>query len=395
MTNNKSNWVEKYRPKSFLEIKGQDFAITKIKSFVTQFSYAKKKALVLHGPPGTGKTTLVHVVAKETNSEIFELNASDLRNKKKLYEILRPAIEQKSLTKTKKIILLDEVDGISAVDRGGLSELMSLLPSSSHPIIITANDIWKKKLSPLRKKVELLQLKDIEYSIVKNVLNVILKKENKSIETDIISKIAINAKGDLRAAINDLQTAASMDDPSKIELSERNKETDIFNALKIVFKTKPTNETLKVYDSVNMQLDEIMLWVEENIPLEYDKEELMKAYEAVARADRFKGRIYKKQYWRFLVYENAFLSYAISTAKSKQKPGFTAYKRPERILKIWLNNMKTLKKKSICMKYAPLVHISKKRAMKDFPVIKQILKSNPKIHRELKLSNEEIEYITR
>ena len=108
-----SPWVERHRPKSFEDIRGQDEAIEKIKRFINEFNSEKtKKALVLHGPPGTGKTTLAHVSAIETNSEIFELNASDLRNKERLEAVLKPAIEQKSLIFKNKIILVDKVDGI-------------------------------------------------------------------------------------------------------------------------------------------------------------------------------------------------------------------------------------------------------------------------------------------
>src|SRR3989344_4526928 len=150
----------------------------KIKKFINEFNSEKtKKALVLHGPPGTGKTTLAHVSAIETNSEIFELNASDLRNKERLEAVLKPAIEQKSLIFKNKIILVDEVDGISAVDRGGLPELISLIETSNFPIIITANDIWGSKLSPLRKKVELVHLKEVDYKTIKEVLIWILRKE--------------------------------------------------------------------------------------------------------------------------------------------------------------------------------------------------------------------------
>jgi replication-associated recombination protein RarA len=102
------NWVEKYRPNYFAEIKSQEIAVKKVKDFIESFLNKEqveskylapllkkdipKKALILHGPPGTGKTALAHVAAKETVSEIFELNASDLRNKEKLKEILKPAI---------------------------------------------------------------------------------------------------------------------------------------------------------------------------------------------------------------------------------------------------------------------------------------------------------------
>jgi len=392
-------WTEKYRPKFFGDIRGQSLAVEKVREFVrdtkvvTRARGKAKKALVLHGPSGTGKTALAYVAANETNSEIFELNASDLRNKEKLNTILKPAIEQKSLIKDNKIILVDEVDGISAVDRGGLTQLISLIESTKYPIIITANDVWGKKLSPLRKKAELIQLKEIDYKTIKDVLIFILRKEKNFVDNDILTNIAIKAKGDLRAAINDLQVIAGMDDPSE-SLDARNKETDIFSALRLIFKGKPTNDILRVFDSVKMPIDEIILWVEENILTEYQGEALARAYDLLSKVDVFKGRIYKQQYWRFMVYENIFLSYGICSSKKEAKNlGFTNYKRPTRILKIWLNNLRTAKKKSIAQKYSKYVHVGEKRAMKEFPLIKKILISNPKIQKELRLSDEEIEYL--
>jgi replication factor C large subunit len=389
-------WTEKYRPKKFSDIFGQDEAIEKIKSFFNNYSQPRaKKAIILHGGPGIGKTTIAHVIANETNSEIFELNASDLRNKGNLQEILKPAIEQQSLTNKNKIILVDEADGISGTDRGGITEIISLIALTTYPIIITANDAWSKKLSPLRKKAELVELKGIAPSIIKNILTEILNKENKFIHNKILNQISIKSKGDLRAAINDLQTLVHTGSQEEIELDERNKETDIFNSLKKIFQEKPSEEMLRTFDSVKMNLDEIILWVEENIPADYKGQELARAYELLAKTDLFKGRIYKQQYWRFLVYENIFLSYGIASAKKETKTGFSTYKRPSRILKIWLNNQRTAKKKSIAKKYAQYVHVGSKRALNEYPIIKQIINSNPQIAQELKLTEEEIEYVTK
>ncbi|OGJ12458.1 hypothetical protein A3K82_02880 [Candidatus Pacearchaeota archaeon RBG_19FT_COMBO_34_9] len=385
-------WTEKYRPKKFEEIKGQDEAIFKIRNFIKNFGKIKN-ALILYGPPGTGKTSLAYATADELNSEIFELNASDLRNKEKLRGILKPAVEQKSLKKENKIILVDEVDGISELEEGGLPELMGIINTTSYPIIITANDIWNRKFSSLRKKCELLQLKEINYNIIKSVISEISKKENLVINDNFITELSIKAKGDLRAAINDLQTLSKLKDYFSVILDERNKETDIFNSLRRIFKEKPTNDMINIFDSVNMPIDDIILWLEENIPAEYHGEELAKAYDLLSKTDIFKGRIYKQQYWRFLIYENIFLSYGIASAKKNPKTGFTSYKKPSRILQIWLNNQKTVHKKSICEKYAQYVHVGQKRAMNEFPVIKQIIKSNPEIQKELKLKEEEIEFL--
>ncbi len=395
-------WVEKYRPKNYSDIKGQSQAINKIKKFIEEFylgklTRKKKKAMILYGPPGTGKTTIAHVIANETSSEIFELNASDFRDKEKLKSILRPAIEQKSLTKKNKVILIDEADGISSVDKGGLSELISLIEETTYPVIITANDVWSKKLAPLRQKCELIQLKEIDYNTIKSVLFDILRKEGLFIDNKIVTSIAIKAKGDIRAAINDLQTISKLKgkdlNPDEIKFDERNKEVDIFSALRFIFKGKPSSETLKIFDSVQMPIDEIILWVEENIPAEYSDVELAKAYELLGKADIFKKRIYRQQYWRFLVYENALLSYGISSVKKNTKIGFTNYKKPSRILKIWLNNQKTSKKKSIAKKYAELVHIGQKRALKEFPIIKEIIKSDKEIQEKLGLDEDELAYL--
>ena len=82
-------------------------------------NFPAKKGVILHGAPGTGKTSLAYAIAFELDAEILELNASDLRNKQKVAEIIGPASRQKSLFKKNKILLIDEVDGISARDRGG------------------------------------------------------------------------------------------------------------------------------------------------------------------------------------------------------------------------------------------------------------------------------------
>lgn len=389
------SWTEKHRPQRWEEVRGQGEAVSKIDDFIRNFSRVGrgKKAILLHGGPGVGKTTIAHVAANETGSEIFELNASDLRNKSKLNEILKPATEQKPLVKDMKIILVDEVDGISAVDRGGLPELMRLIHGSAYPMIVTANDVWDKKFSDLRKKCEVVGLKDVDSRIMREILISVLRKEGKFVDGEALMKVAVNSKGDVRAAINDLQIIVGLSGLD-VTMDERNKEIDIFSAMQTILKGKPNNSLLRLFDSVDKPIDEILLWLEENIPVEYQNEELVRAYDALSKVDIFRRRIYSKQYWRYLVYENAFLSYGVSASKDPDsvKGGFKSYKKPTRILKIWLNNQRIAKRKSIAQKYARYVHVGEKRALMEYNTIKEFL-MNPIIWKELKLTDEEVDYL--
>lgn len=391
--NEQTPWCEKYRAACFLDVKGQDLAINKVKNFLQNFP--KKKAVVLHGPPGTGKTSLAYAIAFELDAEILEMNASDLRNKQKVSEIIGPASVSKSLFKKSKIILVDEVDGISTRDRGGLPELLRIISDSAYPVIITANDIWNKKFSKLRQKTELVQLKDVDYKTILQILKDVCSKEGCFVNQDVLTSIAIKARGDIRAGLNDLQIVAKTKDPDLIkhDSGDRNKEQSIFSALQYVFKNaKLDTKMLSVFDEVNLPIDQIFLWIEENIPVEYKGEELAKAYDALSRADVFRGRIYRQQHWRFMVYEYFLLGSGIAAAKKSNKTGWTSYKKPSRILKIWLQNQRAAKKKTISQKYARHTHISTKQAMKDFMMIKIILKK-PEIRQELKLTQDEIEYL--
>ncbi len=386
-------WCEKHRISCFSDVKGQELAIDKVKNFLRNFP--AKKAVILHGPAGTGKTSLAYAIAFELEAEIIELNASDLRNKEKISSIVGPASQQMSLFKKNKIILLDEVDGISARDRGGLSELISLIELTGFPMIMTANDIWDQKFSVLRQKCELVQLKEIDYKTIVKILMSTSEKEGFFVSADVITSIAIKSRGDIRAAINDIQMLADTNDNNLIsrEITERDKEQSIFAALQYVFKNcKIDEKMLNIFEDVNLPIDDIFLWIEENIPHEYHGIELARAFEALSKADVFRGRIIRQQYWRFMVYEYFLLGAGVASSKSTNRTGWTSYKRPSRILKIWLNNQRTKKKKTICKKYARYCHINLARAMQEFMLIKVILK-NTEIRKELDLSDEEIEYL--
>ncbi len=380
--------VEKYRIKSYADIIGQDKAVIEVKNFLKD--YPKKRGLLIYGPAGTGKTSLALAAARENDFDVLELNASDLRNRQKLEQILKPATEQQSLFKKGKVILMDEVDGVTGTDIGGIPELVNLLVTTRHPIIMTCNDVWQSKMSPLRAKCKMVEMKSLPIPYVAEILQKVAEKEKIVKDAKFFQQVATRSQGDIRAAINDLQAYRGVD--SAIDLTEtRDVEDSIYNILKKILKER--QDFLTLFDTTRMSLDEILLWLEENIPKEYKNEVLAKAFHALGNADVFRGRIYKKQSWRFLVYQNIFQSAGVSYAKPGPIPGFTKYEPPKRILKIWINNQKMAQKKSISRKYAHETHCSAKQAMKDFALLRMIMRKYS-IQKQLDLSEEEMDFLT-
>jgi len=384
------NFAEKYRVEKYADLVGQDKAISEVENFLKTFP--KKKALLLFGPAGIGKTSLVLAGAKEHDLEIFELNASDLRNRKKLDQILKPASRQESLFKKGKILLMDEIDGVTGTDIGGVPELIRIIEKTSHPLIMTGNDIWQTKFSQLRRKCKLVEMKSLDISAVTSLLEKVLEKEGAKEDIHFLRQIAIKSQGDIRAALNDLQAYSIEKSYHYVDITEkRDREANIFNILKFLFQER--QDSLNLFDNTKMSLDEILLWIEENIPKEYENESLAKAYYALSNADKFRGRIYRQQFWRFLLYQNIFQSAGISYAKNKSQYKFTKYERPKRILKIWISHQKNEKKKTIAKKYAKYSHYSAKRAMSDFNTLKIIMKDNPEIQQKLKLTEDEVAFL--
>lgn len=379
---------EKHRAKKYDEIVGQDKAIVEVKNFLKEFP--KKRALVLYGPAGTGKTSLAIAAAKENNLEILELNSSDLRNRTQLEERLKPATEQQALFKKGKVLLMDEVDGVTGTDIGGVQELVKLINGTKFPIIMTCNDLWQSKLAPVREKSKLVEMKALKLDEITSILIKVAEKEGMQRNAAFLRQLAIKSQGDLRAAINDLESYSMVDD-MPVDLNEkRDVQESIFNILRRLFKER--DDFLGLFDKSDLSLDQIMLWIEENIPKEYKNEALARAYLALANADLFRGRIYKNQSWRFLVYQNAFQSAGVSYAKSAPLPGFTKYEKPGRIFKIYLSNQKHAKKKTIAKKYARYTHCSTKRAMQDFELIKPVIKQED-VQKKLKFSEDEIAFV--
>jgi replication factor C large subunit len=390
-------WTKKYAPKKQKDLVAQEEVFKKIKFFIENYSKSKKKALLLFGPSGVGKSCCVYAL---TDYEIVELNASDSRSKSVIEEKLGNCLNQQSLFSENKVILIDDIEGISGFyDRGGAIAITKLMEKSSFPIIMTCQDPYSKKISSLRKKCELLGFDAISEKLITEKLLEICEKENIVVTNEDCLVIAKNAKGDLRAAINDLQMLSMgnkfLDVNILGDMTSRLQNEDMQFALTKIFKSVNSLDVLDAFDKVEGAYDQNILWLDYNMPIEYTKKtDRAKAYGVISKADVFTKRIMKRQHWRFLVYINALLTAGITTSKEKVYESKISYQQSSRILKIWQMNMRYSKRQAIAQKIAELTHSSKKEIIKDFDYYK-IMSKNAEYAQGLGLDEDEIQFLSK
>ncbi|MFW6220247.1 MAG: replication factor C large subunit [Nanoarchaeota archaeon] len=398
-------WIFKYLPVSSKEVFGRNLELDEIRKFLFEKTY-KKKCLILQGPPGTGKTSCIYAIGNEKNCEIIELNASDFRNKDKIQSIVGNAINQQSLFFKQKIILIDEVDGLSGTkDRGGILTIVNLAKKSKFPIILTAQNVYESKFSSLRKISNVLSFDLLPYTVIFDKLKYIAEKEDIIYDESALKSLSRMAGGDLRAAINDLQTISAINNSFKKEdldnLSLREKKDNIACALTKIFKSNNSLISLNAIDNLNEDIDKIMLWVDENLPYEYTNfNDLTLAYDKLSKANVFMSRIRRWQHWRFIIYAKVLISAGISVSKLEKNKNCIAYKESKRPLEIYIANMKYQKRKLISKKIAEKTHTSLKRAINSSFVylqymIKKDKKNSKNICEFLDLLDDEIAWLVK
>ncbi len=384
------SWIKKHEPKDISEIGVHSAQVRELDSFVSGFKSQQKKAVLLYGPSGTGKTVAAYAVARNNCVEILEVNASDFRNKEQIESKVGSASQQMSLFTKGKVILVDEIEGLSGTkDRGGISALAEIIGKSAFPIILTAQDPFDKKFSPVRKMAKLIHFEELGYSDVFEVLKKVCLKEGVAYDEISLKGLARRSGGDLRAAINDLQ---GLVEESKVlrredleSLSARNRIETIQSALVRIFKNSDPKIALGAFDNVQEDIDEQLLWIDENLPSEYkNAKDLARAYDFMSLADVFRGRIRRWQHWRFLSYVNEFLTAGIAVSKDERSRCNIDYEQTKRLLKIWAANMKYQKRKAVAAKIAEKTHTSSSRALQDtLPYIQAIFRNSPAKAEEL------------
>ncbi|KAH8924192.1 DNA replication factor C, large subunit [Atractiella rhizophila] len=265
-------WADKYAPHSKKDICGNKGQVDKLERWLTDWPKSLKssfkkpgkdgmgafRAVLVSGPPGIGKTTAAHVISKELGYEIIEMNASDTRSKKLLETAIRGNIDGRtlgdwvkknnnvpsasagssstpidvfSIKDTKTVMIMDEVDGMSAGDRGGVGALNALIKKTKIPLILIANEANTPKMKPLQSTTYPLKFSRPTVEMVRSRMMSILFKEGMKPKKEAVDFIISSSNSDIRQILGMLsmfrRTNIEMDFDESKALSKMNEKNTI------------------------------------------------------------------------------------------------------------------------------------------------------------------------
>lgn len=343
-------WTEKYRPRTPNEIVGNQQLVKQLHTWLAhwnekfldtgtkrsgkkQSDASAEKAALLSGSPGMGKTTAAKLVCQMLGFQAIEVNASDSRGKadakiskgidgsnansiKELVsnEALSANMDRSKHPKT--VLIMDEVDGMSAGDRGGIADLIASIKISKIPIICICNDRYSQKLKSLVNYCSDLRFRKPRKQEIAKRLMQIANAEGLHVNEIALEELADRVNGDIRMAINQLQyMSLSMSvikyDDIRQRLLSSAKDEDIspFTAVDKLFGFN--GGKLRMDERVELSMsdpDLVPLLIQENYinyrPNSAGRDEvkrlslIARAAESISDGDIFNVQIRRNQQWQ-------------------------------------------------------------------------------------------------
>lgn len=227
-------WTTKYAPTSTAMVCGNKAAVEKIQNWLRNWSKNAKigfkhagkdgsgiyRSVMIHGPPGIGKTTAAHLVANLEGYDVVETNASDTRSKKMVENGTLGVLDTTSLQgyfagqgqkvesgKRKMVLIMDEVDGMSAGDRGGVGAVAAIVKKTNIPIILICNERRQPKMKPFDMITFDVPFRRPTVEQIRARLNTICFREKLKIPPPVLDGLIEGTHADIRQVINMLSTA--------------------------------------------------------------------------------------------------------------------------------------------------------------------------------------------
>ncbi|KAF2792769.1 DNA replication factor C, large subunit [Melanomma pulvis-pyrius CBS 109.77] len=227
-------WTTKYAPTSLNQICGNKATVERLQRWLQRFPKNLKtnfklagadgsgvfRAVIIHGPPGIGKTTAAHLVAKLEGYDVVEQNASDTRSKKLVEQGLKGVLNTTSLngyfagdgkaveqSKKKLVLIMDEVDGMSAGDRGGVGALAAVCRKSEIPMILICNDRKLPKMKPFDHVTFELPFRRPTVDQIRSRIMTIAFREGLKMPGPVVNALIEGSHADIRQVVNMISTA--------------------------------------------------------------------------------------------------------------------------------------------------------------------------------------------
>ncbi len=402
-----ATWTVKHKPRSKAEIVGNPSAIKAFNDWVNSWSRGvpKKRAAFLYGPPGVGKTVSVEVLALDLDMELVEKNASDYRTEDAINRFAGLASQYASLFGGRRIVLLDELDGLMGnADKGGVKAITKIVKTARCPVVLIANNAYAPRFRTLRSYCLLIDFKRPMANSIAKRLQYICELEGIEADENALKFLAQRSGGDVRSAINDLQALAqgrkrlTYDDVSW--LAYRDRQESIFNVLKMIVYGRTSYGAKQAVDMADVDMDMLFEWIYENAPAHLtDPRDLVEAMDALALADVYRGRIRASQDWGYTRYVIDFMTAGVAMARQNSKvSGWIPFKFPSRIMMLSRSKAQRALRKRIGLKIRRKCHISASRASKEFlPFLRIIFKNDIQmatgIAKWLDFDEEMVEYV--
>jgi replication factor C large subunit len=364
-------WSEKHRPKLVQEMVGNEDARLAALKWISGW-VSGSKPLLLVGPPGSGKTTLAHVLARQFDYDLVEMNASDTRNKDALRARIMPILQNTANLLGRKIMLfLDEVDGISGrEDSGGLDTLVDLMKEPTVPVIMAANE-KSTKIKDLAKVCKTVEFSPVPPRLLLLFLDHVLQSEGVKLGPGDRISIVNNSRGDIRSMLNSAQSRAAgyttvsnkdiVDIDIAVAINSYFNASSLEQATQFIVKANASYPDPRYGASPEDRRKDMLAALFSSIVSSHvGHDDLASMLDVLSRADMIVGRANARREWRLLKYVSSIIASGLYEKTREKEIRYSQYAMPWPVMgPIFARSQSTRK---ILGELAPAIHTSRSSA---------------------------------